>query len=103
VVIELTQRRRGYLDPKWQALADADRNFFGEPDFTYRGGCTLLIDVATNKIRLCIAKNILSDNRLNRQRRYLAGEATPSLRVTYFGVPRRGSAREPFAMLHRGS
>lgn len=50
VVIEITQRRRGFMDRKQQELADRDRGFFGKADFTFRGGCTLLIDVETGKI-----------------------------------------------------
>lgn len=103
IVVEITQRRRGYLDRDDQRRADEDPNFFEPADFTFRGGCTLLIDVEDGKIALCISKNILSDRRLERQRRYYEASASPSLRATYFGDPRPGGDREPFAMLHRRS
>jgi hypothetical protein len=129
LVIEMTQRRRGYLDPKKQAKIDAvrdDDQFLDpraehwktedKPDFIFRGGCTLLIDGETGKVRYCIKKDILSsqerkagakavvDNghsRLARQREFAREFFTPSLRATY--DPDAGSAAvsEPFAMLHR--
>jgi hypothetical protein len=104
LVVEIMQRRRGYLDPKKQADVDARKDVPGdEPDgdFKFRGGCTLLIDPATYRVRYAITKHILSDGRLRRQRGYYSGES-PALRATYFGDPGRDQAsREPFAMLHR--
>ena len=69
------------------------------PDFWFRGGCTLLVNVETGKIRYCIRKSVLSNDRLNRQREFLGDPPTTSLRATYFGDCESG--REPFAMLHR--
>ena len=100
LVIEITQRRRGYMDRLQQEAADHDPKFFGQPDFDYRGGCTLLIDAETNKIRLCIAKNVLGNTRLDRQRTFRLDASAPSLRATYFGDNRLGGEREPFAMMH---
>ena len=76
------------MDRMEQDAADHNPLFFGEPDMDdYRGGCTLLIDVETSKIRLCIAKNILSDTRLERQRLFRAARlprrcAPPTLATT---------------------
>jgi len=117
-VIELTQRRRGYFDPADQAKADGgDPELLRNPDFVFRGGCTLLVVPETGQVRYCIYKRIASEYRLERTRRYLTGEQRPSLRATYFGDPRRKysahlvsevegldgeeQARvEPFALLH---
>lgn len=104
LVVEILQRRRGYLGPDEQSRVDARRDVPDDApdgDFKFRGGCTLLIDPATYRVRYAITKHILSEGRLRRQRAYASGES-PALRATYFGDPGRDqSAREPFAMLHR--
>jgi hypothetical protein len=108
LVIEFVQRRRGYLNPAKQAKADAlppgadewDTPEF-KPDFTMRGGCTLLINGETGEIRYCILKSIRSESRLARQREFAADAGAPSLRATY-SMPTPGAEiTEPFAMLHR--
>ena len=104
LVVEIVQRRRGYFEADRQEtidradgdLPDADRG-----DFTFYGGCTLLIDPLDCRVRYAITKNILSKQRLARERAFRTGE-DPSLRATYFGDPGRDHApREPFALLHR--
>jgi hypothetical protein len=115
LVIEMTQRRYGYYDPDEQRRADAGDTLPSEPDFIFRGGCTLLVDPETARVRYCIYKDIQSSGRLERTRDYLAGHADPSLRATVFGDPRQtyyrqlvrneadleGGQMEPFALLHR--
>ncbi|HEU0053614.1 MAG TPA: hypothetical protein VFQ39_10570, partial [Longimicrobium sp.] len=83
VVISITQSRR-----------------IGEGDdaFTFRGGCTLILDLETQKLRYAVVKRIDSENRLRRQREYQATGKMPGLRATYFGDPVGGD--EPFAFLH---
>jgi hypothetical protein len=107
LVVEVNQRRHGYLDPNRQAKADNGTLDVDKypGDFTFRGGATMLIDVETGDIRYIIAKNIDSDRRLNEQRKYLGSPAT-SLRYTYFGDPNVNYFHgveeqvEPFALLH---
>jgi hypothetical protein len=120
LVVEMTQRRRGYYSPEKQKKVDSGKfkppKKPPKPDFVFRGGCTLLIDPNTAKVRYCIYKRIRSKNRLNRMRRFLKRDASPLLRATYFGDPRKAyfqrlTARrrgleeelavEPFALLHR--
>jgi hypothetical protein len=91
LVVEITQQRRELLEPANPKAGD----------FTFRGGCTLLVDLQTGDLRYCITKNILSAARLQRQREFEDTPADPSLYATYFGSTRTGSAREPFAQLHR--
>lgn len=106
LVLELVQRRRGYFTPKRQAEAEAlpaDCPRFWEDfhqDFKFRGGCTLLIDGETGDIRYCIRKDILSDDRLERQRAFATGQEM-SLRATYSSMDPHAAIREPFALLHR--
>ena len=117
LVVEMTQARRGYYDSETQDKVDSRTIEIKEPpDFIFRGGCTLLIDPETAEVRYCIFKRILSKNRLDRMRRFLLGDETPSLRATYFGDSRKayfqrliapqmgleeGIGVEPFALLHR--
>ena len=110
LVVVITQRRRGYLDPEIQKKADSGAlDPLPPADFVFRGGCTLLVDPDTAEVKYCIFKRIESVNRLERQRSFLGGELLPSLQVTYFGDPRReffARARsddpvEPLALLHR--
>ena len=85
-----------------QARVDSDANAPAPPrDFTFRGGCTLLVDLETGTVRYCVAKNIRSEERLERQRAFLGTPTNASLRATYFGSLLSQEAREPFAFLHR--
>ena len=102
LVIEVTQRRRGYFDADFQKKVDkAPMDPPPAEDFWFRGGCTLLVDLESREVRYCIGKGIVSPERLEAQRAFLGGPADGSLRATYFGDPRRLTPAEPFAMLHR--
>jgi len=94
LVIEITQRRRGYCCPGLQALVDViGMDNPPAPDFIFRGGCTLLVDPDTAEVKYAIYKNILSANRLERMRQFLSSERRPSLRATYLGDPRTATFR----------
>ena len=103
LVVEMIQRRRGYFSADRQK--EVDQASAGPPegdhgDFTFYGGCTLLIDPSDSHVRFAITKHVLSDTRLERERRYRSGEEG-SLRATYFGDPQHGAQpRERFAVLH---
>jgi hypothetical protein len=119
IIIEITQSRMGYSEESIQE--EVDRGHYKKkgplpPDFYVKGGCTLIIDQQTAKVRYCVYKNVMSQNRLNRIRRYLAGITDPTLATTYFGSRRREIlkeltsparvskkyfGREPFNLLHR--
>jgi hypothetical protein len=90
-VIELTQRIPQYVDAE-----DARER---KADYYFRGGCTLLVDAETGKVRYSVKKK-LDKERRERQRRYLLEEANQSLAATYFGGV-ADEVKEPFAMLHR--
>ena len=108
LVVELVQRRRGYLSAAKQAQADAlpagadewDTPEF-KPDFKMRGGCTLLINGETGEIRYCILKSICSEGRLARQRDFVSDTGELTLRATYSTPVPGAEVPEPFAMLHR--
>ncbi len=112
LVIEIIQTRRGYYDSKVQAQQDtnppvskqAERDeeaelFKNRAGFLFRGGCTLIINVETGRIRYLIRKQIRSEERLTRQRQYLKGAGSGSLAETYFGAGIHGGL-EVLAGLH---
>lgn len=98
LVIEITQWRQGFCDPAEQARADrAGRFKKNRPyDFELRGGCTLLVDLEQCDVRYCIHKSILSEERLEAQRRFVSDPPGLCLHATYFQED-----QEPFALVHR--
>jgi hypothetical protein len=102
LVIEITQRRRAYLDPAVQAKVDGkEMKNPPKPDFWFRGGCTVIVDLEKREVRYSIGKSVTSASRLEAQRRYSTGASDGSLGATYFGDPRLRKEAEPFAFLHR--
>jgi hypothetical protein len=96
LVIEVTQKRRGYVDEADQLIADQQSGFDRKEDFPFRGGATLIIDLRGDyKLRYVIRKSIDDEERLAEQRELLASPDT--LGFTYT----RGGSEEPFALLHR--
>ena len=77
-------------------------------DFTYRAGCTFMINPKTKEIRWVIrtAGTIIDDDELDRMRRYLKGDHLPNRNEFAINDPRSlglasGAGRdEPFALLH---
>jgi len=101
LVIEITQRRSGYLSRSMQQAADKGQlTPPPAPDFWFRGGCTVLVDLDRGAVRYCIGKGIASAERLETQRLFQSAGADGSLHATYFGDPRRQEVPEPFALLH---
>ena len=101
LVVEITQSRNGYRSAEEQEVAEArtaDRQ--PKPCFKLRGGCTLLVDLGTGRVRYAIHKDIRSNGRLQRQRDFLFGGTEATLAATYFNTFARRA--EPFALLHRG-
>lgn len=109
LIVEITQRRNGYLDEELQGREDERRGrrpakggkrrrASAQPDFQFRGGCTLVITLETGTVRYAIVKDILSEDRLRRERAYTGESHT--LRATYFSDA-AGRVAEPFALLHR--
>lgn len=99
LVVEVTQRRQGYLDADEQNSADAapTRRRARPPrgDFVFRGGATMIFDLRDNKLRYLIRKSIDDEERLNRHREHILEPSSAAF--TY----NRGSSAEPFALLHR--
>lgn len=108
LVVEIMQRRRGYLDPKRQSEMDgksweelhADRT---PPDFIYRAGCTLILDPTSSKVLRLIRTpgDIANDKMLERMREYLTEEREPG--NAFDTADRMLREREPFALLHAAS
>jgi len=114
IVIEATQRRRGYFSEQAQKDADARTKPFPENedgDFKCRAGCTIIIDGTKNTFRHIIGTSgtIEDDKALAIVRAYLTGEAEADSN-SFDGRRQRSLAErrargfdEPFAMLHRHS
>jgi hypothetical protein len=111
LVIEVTQRRRGYFDEAVQQQMDASINppaSMKPPDFIHRTGCTILIDPRSGDIRWVIRTRgtISDDTELDRVRRFLRGDAGRGDNAFDAGLAESLSVRanhrdEPFALLHR--
>jgi hypothetical protein len=106
-VVEVVQRRRGYFDPEVQRQKDADQGVgrHERGDFTFRRGCTLLIDARTFRIRRVIRTrgDVTDDRELNRVREFLKERQTSpanALDGGGFGDPLRD---DDFAHLHRSA
>lgn len=99
LVVQMTQRRRAYFDPKEQAAADAGRKAeIGEarwstPDFWFRGGATLHVDLRDGSLIRVIRKRIDDDRRLEAERAYRSGDTSDAAAGA--------SDAEPFAFMHR--
>ncbi|MDB5351077.1 MAG: hypothetical protein JWN86_2324 [Planctomycetota bacterium] len=93
VVVEVVQRRRGYLNPDIQREVDSltdDLPLDSEkvnpkyrPDFTFRGGCSLVIDGESGFVRYVIARDILSDERVSSRRTYESRKAVIEAEVCH--------------------
>ncbi|MER9489676.1 hypothetical protein NKI50_27520 [Mesorhizobium sp. M0563] len=103
LLIEVTQRRRGYFDAAEQKRMDRSGNtkFAGAGDFRHRAGCTLIINPSDLSIRRVIkTPGTIADNReLDRIRSYLGGGLEPA--NAFESARQLLKAREPFALLHR--
>jgi hypothetical protein len=96
VIISLTQSRKVPIEEGSESQNEEDT-------FEFRGGCTMILDLQTLKLKYVVKKLIdNTDGRLTRQRAYHTGEAGVSLRSLYFGRPRQTPMNEPLALLHNG-
>ena len=68
----------------------------GMPDYFFRGGSTLVVDLARDKIKYRIVKNINNGPRRERTDVFVHEAAGDPLRALFFGPDRN----EPFAALH---
>ena len=104
LIIQMTQRRRAYFDSNEQAAAEqGDYGKIGEvrrgtPDFWFRGGATIHVDLRDGRLLRIIRKRIDNDDRLNEEKRFRTGDVTG---FAMTGERRRGG--EPFAFLHRSA
>lgn len=104
LVVEITQKRRGYADEAVQAKMDQRPRATGDPesDFTYRAGCTLLIDPQKMTVRRVIKTpgTITNETEFQRLRAFLYdGGLEPG--NAYALAASALHTREPFALLHR--
>lgn len=108
LVVEITQRRRGYFDPQEQKDIDSGKKRLrrnDKGDFRFRRGCTLLIDPETMTVRYIIATEgtIVDDTQLEKVRAYLTSDKPVNSTAYYIRNHPRDSHEEDFAMLHRAA
>ena len=103
LVVEITQRRHGYFDAGEQKSKDRGGPLARDArhDFTYRAGCTLLIDPVTMEVRRVIRTlGTINDNaRLEELRKFLTERSEPVNAFARTQDTLRN--REPFGLLHR--
>jgi hypothetical protein len=95
LIAQITQRRRGYFDEDEQKRVDRDGSD-AEPDFWFRGGATVIVDLRNAQVQRVIRKRIDDDERLAEQRSFLLGDELALAMVT----DDAGIAEEPFAFMH---
>lgn len=114
IVIEVTQRRRGYFEESKQKEMDGGNTpipSYRDGDFKFRTGCTIVIDSTRNTFRHIIPTpgTIDDDTELGYVRAYLNSEVESDSnsfdgrRQRSLTEPRGKRRSEPFAMLHRHS
>lgn len=99
LIIQMTQRRRAYFDLEDQKAADEGRIAaigdarWREPDFWFRGGATLHVDLRDGTLMRVIRKRIDDDRRLAAERAFRTGDTAEAAAGA--------GGDEPFAFMHR--
>lgn len=110
IVIELIQRKRMRYDNTVKGVVEvtdagnsvgSNAATWADQEFTFRGGCTLIIDLSTAKVKYVIQKGIGDTLRMQRQWKF-ESKGDMSLRATYFEESHTADTwNEPFAFIHR--
>ena len=100
LVIQVVQKRKAFFDVKRQEKADTE-GLEDSPDFWFRGGATLLIDLRDGQLRYAIRKRIRDEDRLAKERDFHLRRRDPTALELYGEPTEDGPAPEPFAMIHR--
>ncbi|MCJ2186511.1 gluzincin family metallopeptidase [Novosphingobium beihaiensis] len=105
MIAQVTQKRRGYFDPARQREVDrAGAPPDEEPDFWFRGGATIIVDLRDGRLERIVRQRIDQEQRLARQRDFLCKDSIArSMAMTgreELNSPAFGFEREPFAFMH---
>ena len=95
LIANITQKRRGYFDEDEQKKVDREGSD-KDPDFWFRGGATIIVDLRNGQLQHVIRKRIDDDDRLDEQRSFLLEDDT----ALAIAVGEYGIAAEPFAFVH---
>lgn len=99
LVVEIVQRRRIAFDSTIQKQLEDGVLKYEEvaEDFSFRGGCTLILDGHSGAIRYVIRKGILNQERLEREISYRRDPDRIQLGMSYF----ERDDNSPFRLLHQ--
>jgi hypothetical protein len=87
------------LQQRMDLVIEITQSWVTQSGSRFRGGCTLIVDMDTQKIRYCIRKRVAHPERIEQEREFRLAFARADSRGTYFDKPKKGD--EPFAILHR--
>jgi hypothetical protein len=93
LLVTITQERK-------VPLVEGDAN---SPRISFRGGCSLILDLDTHRLRYLVSKPIDDEQRLRDQRDYMQNYSNGDLRAIYFSPYNGKAMSQPFALLHRES
>jgi len=99
LMIEMTQQRPGFSDKPFGGVSRPGRK---PPEFWFRGGCTILINMRTGRLRYCIYKDIDKESRYKTQQEYVRGQAGAGAFWNPYAPDREASSGDNlFKFLHR--
>ena len=106
VIITLVQKRgvNAYIDTNGEFKI---KNFYqpakgklNNDGFIFRGGCTLIFDLDTMKLKYVIKKDINDEKRMEQQFKYSKGMFEGEEASTYFDDKTLAGLSGPFAFMH---
>ncbi len=108
VIISITQKREVPKE-EWSKFFKGDVVAFkdinpldkAEETITFRGGSTMIIDLDSHRLKYCINKPMVDQERLMEQVLYQKGTTNDSLHATYYSKTLTEDNPEPLSMLHR--
>lgn len=81
LIAQITQRRRGYFSTRVQSRVDADGpridnkgKDLDPPDFWFRGGATIIVDLRDGRLQRVIRQRITNKERLAEHRSFVLGD-----------------------------
>jgi hypothetical protein len=104
LLFSITQRRTITVSDSTDAGEEQDTGQNEKKTWTFRGGCTFIVDLSERKLRYCISKSMNDVDRFLSAKAYREDRLSRSLLAAYFGTPYgEGSSKQGlsrFALMH---